>query len=110
MERLKQLREAKKMTQLSLGMQINASQETISGYEIGRAQPNLDMLVKLADALGTTTDYILGRTDSRVATQFSKSDLSDDEMELLKAVRTLPSEKRQTATELMQGLLDLIEK
>ena len=51
MERLKQLREAKGLTQLRLAMELNVSQETISGYEIGKAVPPAEMLVKLADAL-----------------------------------------------------------
>lgn len=37
---------------------------TISGYEIGRIVPPADILVKLADCLNTSVDYLLGRTDS----------------------------------------------
>ena len=48
MERLKQLRESKNMTQVRLAIELGVSQETISGYEIGKAAPPADMLVKLA--------------------------------------------------------------
>jgi len=65
MERLKQLRERKNMTQVRLAIELGVSQETISGYEIGKAVPPADMLVKLADTLDASVDYILGRTDDK---------------------------------------------
>ena len=65
MERLKQLREEKNMTQVRLAIELGVSQETISGYEIGKAVPPADMLIKLANVLDTSVDYILGRTDDK---------------------------------------------
>lgn len=106
MERVRELREAKNMTQLNLGMKLEVAQETISGYEIGRAEPNMDMLVKLADALDTSVDYLLGRTDIKVFAQFGQSDLSSDELELINAFRKMPEAKRQRALGLFAGLSD----
>lgn len=106
MERLRELREAKRMTQLSLGMTLDVAQETISGYEIGRAEPNIDMLIKLANALDTSIDYLLGRTDVRAFDRFSRSDLNNDELELLSAFRKMPEAKRQRALGLFMGLSD----
>lgn len=94
------------MTQLNLGMKLEVAQETISGYEIGRAEPNMDMLVKLADALDTSVDYLLGRTDIKVFAQFGQSDLSSDELELINAFRKMPEAKRQRALGLFAGLSD----
>ena len=85
MERIKELREAKKLSQLRLGMELDVAQETISGYEIGRSEPNLEMLVKLADTLDASVDYILGRTD--VKTLIKVSELSKQETEILEAFR-----------------------
>ena len=65
MERLKRLREGKNMTQVRLAIELGVSQETISGYEIGKAVPPADMLIKLANVLDTSVDYILGRTDDK---------------------------------------------
>lgn len=106
MERLKQLREGKNMTQVRLGIEVGASQETISGYEIDKAVPPADMLVKLADALDTSTDYILGRTDVKAFVRFSRSDLSDVELELVNAFRKMPETKRQRALGLFTGLAE----
>lgn len=104
MERLKALREAKRYTQLWLGMQVGVSQETISGYEIGKAVPPADMLIKLADALNTSVDYLLGRTDVKKFDPISESDLNEQERELLELFRSLPEEKKERAVGLMIGL------
>lgn len=80
------------------------SQETISGYEIGKATPPADMLVKLADILDTSVDYILSRTDNRYFNKLNKSDLNDDELELILIYRKLPQNKKDRAMGFLIGL------
>lgn len=63
MNRIKELRKKRKITQIRLSTEIEVSQETISAYENDKAEPKLDKLVKIADFLNTSTDYLLGRTD-----------------------------------------------
>lgn len=106
MERLRQLREEKKMTQLRLGLEVGASQETISGYEINKAVPPADMLIKLADTLNTSVDYLLGRTDEKTFNPVRKSDLTQREQELFELFRTLPKEKQDKAIGIIIGLKD----
>lgn len=101
-ERLKQLREAKSLTQLRLAMELNVSQETISGYEIGKAVPPAEMLVKLADTLDTSVDYILGRTD--IKSTLRASGLSEQEAEILTILRKQPEDKRIFVFDLIKGL------
>ena len=101
-ERLKQLREAKNLTQLRLAMELNVSQETISGYEIGKAVPPAEMLVKLADTLDTSVDYILGRTD--IKSTLRASELSEQEAEILIILRKQPEDKRIFVFDLIKGL------
>jgi transcriptional regulator with XRE-family HTH domain len=101
-ERLKQLREAKNLTQLRLAMELNVSQETISGYEIGKAVPPAEMLVKLADTLDTSVDYILGRTD--IKSTLRASELSEQEAEILTILRKQPEDKRIFVFDLIKGL------
>lgn len=104
MERLKQLRERKNMTQVRLGIELGVSQETISGYEIGKAVPPADMLVKLADTLDASVDYILGRTDDKQLKKLSKSDLNNQELELISIFQSLPESKRERAVGFLLGL------
>ncbi len=63
MNRIKELRQKRNITQIRLSTEIEVSQETISAYENDKAEPRLDNLVKIADFLNTSTDYLLGRTD-----------------------------------------------
>ncbi len=104
MERLKKLRELKNMTQVRLAIELGVSQETISGYEIGKATPPADMLVKLADILDTSVDYILNRTDNRYFNKLNKSDLNNEELELISIFRRLPQNKKERAIGFLIGL------
>lgn len=104
MYRLKQLRESKNMTQVRLSIELGVSQETISGYEIGKATPPADMLIKLADVLDTSVDYILGRTDNRYFNKLNKSDLSEQELDVLLNFRKLPRNKKERVIGFLIGL------
>ncbi len=63
--RLKQLRDEHQLTQSELGKILNISKQSISSYENGGSFPPPDMLGRLIDYFGVTSDYILGRTDIR---------------------------------------------
>ena len=60
-KRVKELRIEKGLSQQELGSAIGVTKVSICGYENGTRLPNLEKLVKLADALETTTDFLLGR-------------------------------------------------
>lgn len=63
--RLKKLRESRRMNQITLASVICVSPTTISLYETGASQPQLDILIKLADFFCVTTDYLLGLEQER---------------------------------------------
>lgn len=58
-QRIKELRNDCELTQKELAQLIGVAQNTITQYENGSTKPSLEVLVKLADALNATTDYIL---------------------------------------------------
>ena len=60
---LKELRRDRHITQRQMGELLGISQSSYSDYENGLRNMPLTMLDFLADILGTSTDYILGRTD-----------------------------------------------
>ncbi len=106
MKRLKELREEKSITQVRLGIELGVSQETISGYEINKAVPPADMLIKLADYLDTSVDYLLGRTDVKKYTTINKSDLTYLELELINLFRQLPDLKKERVLGFIFGMLE----
>ena len=61
--RLKDLREDHDMTQAWLARRLNIGQNTYSQYENGQRQLPIPVLIQLAEIFGTSTDYILERTD-----------------------------------------------
>ncbi len=62
-ERLKILRNEKKLSQRELANKLNISNGTIAMYETNKRQPDNETLTKIADFFNVSIDYLLGRTD-----------------------------------------------
>ena len=62
--RIKELRKARKISQIKLGMDLNMSQNTISRYETGVREPSVADLIRIADYFNVSVDYLLERTDN----------------------------------------------
>lgn len=60
-KRVRELRVKMGLSQQELGNAIGVTKVSVCGYESGTRIPNLEKLAKLADALHTSTDYLLGR-------------------------------------------------
>lgn len=65
-DRIRELRAAKGISQVELAERLSVSKQTISNWENGNILPSIEMLVKLADYFGMTTDYLLERTDRQI--------------------------------------------
>lgn len=61
--RLKELREARHLSQVRLAMELNLSQNSISQYENREREAGYETLVAMADYFQVSLDYLLGRTD-----------------------------------------------
>ena len=61
MNRLKELRKQKGLTLVELGEEVNLANNTLSQYERGIREPNISMLIKLADFFNVSVDYLIGR-------------------------------------------------
>lgn len=62
-DRLQQTRKACGLKQQEVAEKTGINVITLSGYEIGRNEPNMEALVRLADVYGVTLDYLMCRTD-----------------------------------------------
>ena len=56
------VRKKKKLSQAALGKLIGTSGDVIGRYERGDISPSVDVVAKIADALETSVDYLLGKT------------------------------------------------
>jgi len=62
-QRLKAARKRTSFTQKELASFLDIKFNSYQSYEAGKRQPNLDVLVKIADLLCVSTDYLLDRDD-----------------------------------------------
>ena len=98
MKRIAELRKEHNLNQVGLGMKLNVSQKMISAYESGIHQPNVDTLIQMAKLFNVSVDYIIGNSNIRYrAEDFSKENLSTDDLELLNLYKTLNPEKKRAA-------------
>lgn len=58
-DRIKQVRTEKGLTQKQLGELSKTSEGTVRQYEIGKRQPRIEQLKRIADALGVGVSYLL---------------------------------------------------
>ncbi len=63
--RITSLRKEKGLSQKEVAMSLGVSQALLSHYEKGVRECGLDFVLRCADYFGVTTDYLLGRQDSK---------------------------------------------
>ena len=58
-KRLQEFRKELKLTQKQMSEKLFVAESTYANWEQGRREPSLGLLVRLAQELGVTTDYLL---------------------------------------------------
>ena len=61
MIRLRELRKDSDLTMKDLGIRLGIAESTVSAYETGKREPDIQMIFKLADFFRVSADYLLGR-------------------------------------------------
>lgn len=64
MQRLKQLRKKKRLSQQALATALDMSQNSISRYETGEREADYNTLIAFADFFNVSIDFLLERTDN----------------------------------------------
>ena len=65
-ENIKNLRIARNYNQVEFAKQLGVTKQCISNWENDNVVPSIDMLVKIADLFGVTTDFLLGRNNKKM--------------------------------------------
>lgn len=63
--KIKELRQERGITQTELAAKLNMSKQAVSNWENDNIMPSIEMLLKIADFFGVTTDYLLERDERR---------------------------------------------
>lgn len=59
-QRVNELRLALGWSQVELARRLQVSKQTVSNWENDNIQPSIEMLVRLSNLFGVSTDYLLG--------------------------------------------------
>ena len=65
-ENIKKLRIARGLNQVEFAKILCVTKQCVSNWENDNVVPSIDMLCKIADFFGVSTDYLLGRSERRV--------------------------------------------
>lgn len=64
-ERISKLRQEKKFTQKELADKLYVTDKTVSSWELNRTEPNLEMIINLAEILECSVSYLLYGDNSK---------------------------------------------
>ncbi|MEI6349091.1 MAG: helix-turn-helix transcriptional regulator [Bacteroidota bacterium] len=100
--RILKLRKEKNLSQTDLANKAGVSYAQIGRYETKGAQPPAEIINKIADALETTTDYLInGDKDEK-----AKATLKDSELlQQFKAVEQLNDKDKSTIKDIIDAFI-----
>lgn len=96
-DRLKSLRNSRKISQKDFAQSLKVSQQTVASWESGRTEPSNTALKDIADYFNVSTDYLLGRDVKAPA-------LSDEQTTVLNSFDSLNSAGRNALMAVLDGL------
>ena len=96
--KLKEFRNAKGLSVVEVGRLVGKSDKTISAWEVGRGQPDADMLVRLCEIFEVNiSDFYRDSGDGEIH-------LSQEEDRLVTAYRSLDENQQTTVLDMVEGL------
>ncbi|MBS6195390.1 MAG: helix-turn-helix transcriptional regulator [Clostridiales bacterium] len=107
--RIKELREQKKMTQLTLAVKIGCSQNTISKIEKGEGDPRGSLLIEMAELFGVSIDYMLGFSEQKLTVERKTrlTHLAETSQEYMEKYAKLSEESRKTVDAVVDRMLEI---
>ena len=96
-QRLQALRDKRGLNQEELAKRAHLQATAVSHFETGTRKPSFDNLRRLADALESTVDYLMGRTNE-------PDGVVTEGDQLFRDFENLTTEERETARDFMATL------
>lgn len=103
--RLKEIRKSKNISQEQAANALGISVRAYQNYEYEQREPNIEMINKLADYYGVTTDYLLGREPL----PNPLAGCEKDEVAVIEKYLSLPSEVRKCALDVLRRLGETVQ-
>ena len=102
--RLKQLRHARRLTQVELAKRLGISSAAVSMYESGQREPNFETEELIADFFNVDIDYLRGKRDTTTEI------VTPDTHLLFQIYKRLDSRSREMVTAYAQGVFDTMQE
>lgn len=106
-ERLKKLRKKARLTQVDIARKLGISQQAYASWERGIKKPTQENLVKIAQILNVSVDYLVGNSEERtdeldnieLLFRMNSKGLTDEEKKVFKKELIEFMEERKKAFE-----------
>lgn len=95
-EHITTLRKKSKLAQGELGKRAGTSGDLIGRYERNEVKPSIEVVIKVADALGVSIDFLVGKTDIEI---------DQSTLQRLSEISKLPEEGKQQIFMVVDALL-----
>ncbi len=106
-QNLKLLRTKRGISQQALAEAIGVSQQSVNKYENHNIEPDIGILIRIADFFETSVDYLIGHTDIEHPIEaVSPSELNAEEAALIDNYRMLPKKQRELLSLIARRLLE----
>ena len=104
MTNLKKIVKAQNKSLTALAVELEISQEAISQYISGKIKPKMTTIIKMAEILNTSTDYLLGLTDNSTPNNIV---LTEKENKIIENYRKLNDTEKIQLDSYLQAIIDL---
>ena len=94
--RIATLRKNKKLSQQELGRMASTSGDLIGRYERDEVKPSIEVVIKLADALGVSLDFLAGKTEL---------ELDKQALQRIEQISLLPKDEKSQIYKVIDALL-----
>lgn len=104
LENLKKLRWQKGISQQKLADAIFVSQQSVNKYENHDVEPDIEVLIRIADYFDTSIDYLVGRTQ-KIEPEAASSpvSLTPNEQKMLKSYHSLTTRQKESLLLLLEA-------
>ncbi len=102
-DRIKRLRQGRNWSQTQLAQRLDVHQKQVSGYERNVHVPSVEVLIRLAELLDVSLDYLAfeDRDDTRSASQIADRDL----LRKMEEVDKLPEADKTTIKAVLDSFI-----
>ena len=92
------------LSQEKFGELVNMSQRSVAAWEAGERTPSFATLSELADKLGTSVDFLLGRTDEKANRKQPAAQSGELLEDIVVRLRSLPDPALSRVSDFLEGL------